>query len=57
MNKAKIEIDKMEENATRELSLVELETVSAAKGALSRKISSGVTFLKFDLKQAYVTSF
>jgi hypothetical protein len=57
MSNAKIETNKPEENATRELSLVELETVSATKGASSGKTNSGATFLQYDFKQVSVTSF
>jgi hypothetical protein len=40
-----------------ELTEKELEGVSAGKGASSGKTNSGATFLKFDFKQVYVTSF
>ena len=55
MSNAKIEANKPDESARRELSLSELE--SAAKGASSGKTNSGATFLNVELKQADVTSF
>jgi hypothetical protein len=57
MSNAKIEANKPDESARRELSLSELETVSAAKGASSGKTNSGATFLNVEFKQADVTSF
>jgi len=55
MSNGKIETNRPGESAARELSLLELETVSAAKGALRGNTNSGAIFLKIDLKQVVVS--